>query len=56
MPTFERVSHYLQILLIVAVAMYFTKVLTIPMMFGLLVAIVTYPLCKRLEKHLWSDK
>lgn len=53
MTSIERVSRYLQILLIVAVLMYFTKVITIPMTFGLLVAIVLYPFCKWLENHRW---
>lgn len=53
MPTSERVSRYFQILLMVAVVMYFTKVITIPMTFGLLVAIVMYPFCKWLEQHRW---
>jgi len=53
MSSIERVSRYLQIILIVAVLMYFTQVITIPMTFGLLVAIVLYPLCKWLENHRW---
>lgn len=53
MSSIERVSRYLQITLMVAVLMYFTQVITIPMTFGLLVAIVLYPLCKWLENHRW---
>ncbi|WP_028665754.1 AI-2E family transporter [Runella zeae] len=53
MPTSERVNRYLQIVVIIALLMYFTKVITIPMTFGLLVAIVLYPLCKWLENRRW---
>ncbi len=53
MSSIERVSRYLQIILFVAVLMYFTQVITIPMTFGLLVAIVLYPLCQWLENHKW---
>ena len=53
MTTPDKVSRYLQILLIGAVIMYFTKVISIPMMFGLLIAMVLYPLCRWLERRRW---
>ncbi|MEZ4901512.1 MAG: AI-2E family transporter [Spirosomataceae bacterium] len=53
MPTLERVSRYFQVLFIVSLLMYFTKVITIPMTFGLLIAIVLYPSCQWLENHRW---
>jgi predicted PurR-regulated permease PerM len=51
MPTSAQVSRYLQITLMVAALMYFTRVITIPMTFGLLTAIVLYPLCQWLEQR-----
>jgi len=54
MPTLERISSYFQVLIIVSLLMYFTKVITIPMTFGILIAIVLYPLCQWLENHHWS--
>lgn len=54
MPTAIKVSRYLQIVLMIAFVMYFTKVISIPMAFGLLVAIVLYPFCRWLERHGWS--
>ena len=53
MTTSDKVSRYLQILLMGAVIMYFTKVISIPMMFGLLIAMVLYPLCRWLERRRW---
>ncbi len=45
---------YLQIILISAVLLYFGKTLFIPLFFGLLIAIVMYPICKWLEQHGWN--
>lgn len=53
MATPDKVSRYLQILLMGAAIMYFTKVISIPMMFGLLIAMVLYPLCRWLERQRW---
>lgn len=41
---------YLQIIILTAVLLYFGKSLLVPLFFGLLIAIVLYPVCKRLEK------
>lgn len=53
MTTPDKVNRYLQILLMGAVILYFTKVITIPMAFGLLIAMVLYPLCRWLEQRRW---
>jgi predicted PurR-regulated permease PerM len=45
---------YLEILFFTVVILYFGKTLFIPLFFGLLIAIVMYPVCKRLEKHGWN--
>jgi len=44
---------HLQVVLIVSLILYFGKVLLIPMCYGLLIAIVLYPVCKCLEKRHW---
>jgi predicted PurR-regulated permease PerM len=44
---------YLQILLIVLVLLYFGKSLFIPISFGLLLALISYPICRWLEKRKW---
>jgi predicted PurR-regulated permease PerM len=43
--------RYLQVIFFSAVILYFGKILFIPLFFGLLVAIVMYPICKWLEVH-----
>jgi predicted PurR-regulated permease PerM len=48
------VLKYLQIILFSAVILYFGKTLFIPLFFGLLIAIVMYPICKWFEEHRWS--
>jgi predicted PurR-regulated permease PerM len=42
--------QYLQIILFSAVILYLAKILFIPLFFGLLIAIVMYPICKWFEK------
>lgn len=44
----------LQLVLFTALILYFGSVLFIPMCYGLLIAIVLYPVCKWLEHHGWS--
>ena len=45
---------YLQVIFFTAVILYFGKMLFIPLFFGLLIAIVMYPVCKWFERHGWS--
>ncbi|MCE3260085.1 MAG: tqsA 2 [Bacteroidetes bacterium] len=49
----NNISAFLQITLFSAVLLYLGRALLIPMSFGLLLAIVAYPLCKILEKKKW---
>ena len=44
---------YLQILLIILILLYFGRSLFIPISFGLLLALIMYPICKWLEKRKW---
>ena len=48
------ILKYLQIIFLSAVILYFGKTLFIPLFFGLLIAIVMYPICKWLEQHGWN--
>jgi predicted PurR-regulated permease PerM len=50
----SNILKYLQIILISAAILYFAKILLIPLFFGLLVAIVMYPVCKWFEKFGWN--
>lgn len=50
----NRVLQYLQIAVFTSVILYFGKTLFIPASFGLLVAIVMFPVCKWLEQRHWS--
>lgn len=43
--------RYVQFILFLALILYFGKILFIPLFFGLLVAIVMFPICKWLEMH-----
>lgn len=45
---------YIQAFVLGAALLYFGKTLFIPLFFGLLVAIVMYPICKKLEYRGWS--
>ena len=45
---------YVQVIFFTAVILYFGKMLFIPLFFGLLIAIVMYPVCKWFERHGWS--
>ncbi len=51
---FPSVLQILQIIFFSAVILYFGKTLLIPLFFGLLIAIVLYPVCKWLEGHGWN--
>ena len=53
MPTAQQTVRYLQIIFLVSVFMYFTQAVTVPMAFGLLIAIVMYPFCQKLENLKW---
>lgn len=44
---------HLQIVFFVAAILYFGHTLFVPMCYGLLIAIVLYPVCKWLEQHQW---
>ncbi|HEY8920454.1 MAG TPA: AI-2E family transporter [Chitinophaga sp.] len=48
------ITTYLQFSFFLAVILYFGKTLFIPLFFGLLVAMVMYPVCKWLEQRGWS--
>ena len=45
---------YLQVIFFSAVILYFGKTLFIPLFFGLLIAMIMFPICKWLEGHGWS--
>jgi len=44
---------YLQVIFISLVLLYFGRTLFIPLLFGLLLAFITYPICKWFEKKRW---
>ena len=46
--------EYLQVILFTAIILYLGKILFIPLFFGLLIAIVMYPICKWFEKKGWN--
>jgi len=48
-----RFARHLQTLVLILAVLYFGKPLLIPMCYGLLIAIVLYPVCKWLEGHGW---
>lgn len=48
--TSATILRYLQITVLSTVVLYFGKALFIPLFFGLLIAIILYPVCKWLEK------
>ena len=48
------VLKYLRVIFFTAVILYFGKTLFIPLFFGLLIAMVMYPISKWLEGHGWS--
>ena len=47
------VLNYLQVIVFSSVLLYFGRILFIPLFFGLLIAIIMYPICKWLEMHGW---
>jgi predicted PurR-regulated permease PerM len=49
----HSILKYLQIILFTAVVLYFGKTLFVPLCYGLLIAMVLYPVCKWLENHRW---
>lgn len=52
--TTATVLRIMQLIFFTALIMYFGKTLFIPLFFGLLIAIVMYPVCKWLEAHGWN--
>lgn len=48
------VLKYLQLVFFFAAILYFGKTLFVPLFFGLLIALIMYPVCKWLEVHGWS--
>lgn len=48
------VLKYVQLVFFLAVILYFGKTLFIPLFFGLLIAMIMYPVCKWLEERRWS--
>lgn len=52
--TIPSVLKYLQVIVFSSAILYFGKTLFIPLFFGLLIAIVMYPICKWLEGHRWT--
>ncbi len=49
----SRVVKYLQATFIIILLLYFAKALFIPLFFGLLLAIILYPVCKWFESRNW---
>lgn len=49
----SRIARYLQIVVLAALILYFGKTLFIPLAFGLLIAIIMYPVCKWMENRNW---
>lgn len=49
----SSISRLLQVVVCLLVILYFGRTLFIPMCYGLLIAIVLYPVCKRLEQYGW---
>lgn len=52
-PVTQSWLRILQIIFFTAAILYFGRDLLVPVLFGLFIAIVLYPLCKKLEKHHW---
>lgn len=52
-PSVFTMVKYIQLLAISLVLLYFGKTLFVPLLFGLLLAFITYPVCKWLEKKTW---
>jgi len=52
-PTLGNWIKYLQVLFIVLIILYFGRSLFIPLTFGLLLALIMYPVCKKLEGRKW---
>jgi len=52
--TISTLIKYLQIIVFVTAILYFGKILFIPLFFGLLIAIVMYPICRWFEIHGWN--
>lgn len=50
----QSVLKYLQVIFFSAAILYFGKTLLIPLFFGLLIAMIMYPICKWLENHGWQ--
>ncbi|MBL7696900.1 MAG: AI-2E family transporter [Chitinophagaceae bacterium] len=51
--SFRTFLVYAQAIILIVAALYFARTLFIPMSYGLLLAVVLFPVCKKLEKHGW---
>lgn len=51
--TFKGFLIYAQAVILIVIALYFAKPLLIPMSYGLLLAVILFPMCKKLEQHGW---
>ncbi|HEX6431497.1 MAG TPA: AI-2E family transporter, partial [Niastella sp.] len=49
----QSLLKHLQIIVFTGVVLYFGKTLFVPLCYGLLIAMVLYPVCKWLENHRW---
>ena len=49
----RSIVYYLQLVFFLGALLYFGRVLFIPLLFGLLIAVVLYPVCKALERKRW---
>jgi predicted PurR-regulated permease PerM len=45
--------RFLQIIFFLSAILYFGRDILIPLLYGLFIAIILYPFCKKLEKHHW---
>ena len=52
-PLVKNWTRYLQVMLIVLIVLYVGRSLFIPITFGLLLALIMYPICKKLEDRKW---
>ncbi|HEX3080445.1 MAG TPA: AI-2E family transporter [Puia sp.] len=52
-PTSKNWIKYLQALFIVLIVLYFGRSLFIPLTFGLVLALIMYPVCRKLEDRKW---
>ena len=51
LASFSIISRWIQTIFFIILILYFGKVLFVPLFFGLLVALITFPVCKKMEKR-----